>query len=48
MIHRMYLFDESKKIAPRAEFEDKPHVVPCLVPVVELEHVRAAQAVDHL
>lgn len=43
-----HLFDEREKVASRAELENEPHVVPRLVPVVELEDVGAAEAVNHL
>lgn len=48
MIEGPHLFDEREKVAPRAELENEPHVVPRLVPVVELEDVGAAEAVDDL
>lgn len=42
------LFDKSKEIASSAELQDKPDIVPGLVPVIELEHVGAAESVYYL
>ena len=43
-----YLLDERQEISSGAELQDEPDVVPRLVPVVELEDVGAAEAVDDL
>lgn len=43
-----HLFDEREKVSSGTELKDEPHVVPRLVPVVELQDVGAAKTVDHL
>lgn len=44
----MYLFDEGEQVTPGAELQDEPHIIPRLVPVVKLEHVGTAEAVNDL